>query len=366
MSTSTSTARSPGNIYQDAFDAVGSTPLLKLKGPSEKSGCTIYGKCEFAECGAGMSVKARAAKWMLLDAEERGLLKPGGTIVEATAGNTGIALAALACARGYKSVIVIPSSQSQEKKDALRHAGAQLVEVPPCPSASPNHYVKIGARLAEELGAHFTGQFDSASNRQAHVESTGPELYEQLDGNIDGFSCAIGTGGTLSGTAQYLREKTDGKVKIGLTDPGGAKLVKWYNEGVFEAEGGSISEGIGQVRVTGAIGDEFKPDYAFQVDDAEAMEICFDLMKNEGISVGMSSGINVAGAMKLAQEIGPGKTIVTILCDSADRYKGKMFDVKFLREKGLPVPDWLVDPELSVEVASAVKRATVEVEPKAN
>jgi cysteine synthase len=274
-------------------------------------------------------------------------------------GNTGIALAALACAKGYKSVIVIPSSQSQEKKDALRHAGAQLVEVPPVPSASPNHYVKIGERLAKELGAFFAGQFDSAVNRQAHVESTGPEIYEQLAGNIDGFSCAIGTGGTLSGTAQYLREKTDGRVKIALTDPGGAKLVKWYNEGVLEAQGGSISEGIGQIRVTGAIGEDFKPDYAFQVPDAEAMQICFDLMKHEGISVGMSSGINVAGAMKLAEALGPGKTLVTILCDSADRYKGKMFDVTFLRQQGLPVPDWLVDPGLSEEVDAAVKRAIV-------
>ena len=261
-------------------------------------------------------------------------------------------------------MIVIPSSQSQEKKDALRFAGAQLVEVPPVPSASPNHYVKIGARLAEELGAFFTGQFDSVVNRQAHIESTGPEIYEQLDGEVDGFSCAIGTGGTLSGTAAYLKEKTDGKVKIALTDPGGAKLVSFYNSGVFEASGGSISEGIGQVRVTGAIGEDFKPDFAFQVDDSEAMEICFNLMKHEGISVGMSSGINVAGAMKLANAIGPGKTIVTILCDSADRYKAKMFDVEFLKEKGLPVPDWLVTPGLNEDVASAVARATVDTEKK--
>jgi cysteine synthase A len=277
-------------------------------------------------------------------------------------------LAALACAKGYKTVIVIPSSQSQEKKDALRFAGAQVVEVPPAPSASSNHYVKIGARLADELGAgaFFTGQFDSAVNRQAHMESTGPELYEQTGGQIDGFSCAVGTGGTLAGTAAYLREKTNGKVKIALTDPGGAKLVQWYNEGVLQAEGGSISEGIGQVRVTGAIGEDFKPDYAFQVEDKDAMKICFDLMQKEGISVGMSSGINVAGAMKLANEIGPGKTIVTILCDSADRYKAKMFDVDFLREKGLPVPDWLVGPALSEEVVSAVKRATAEQEPKSS
>lgn len=288
-------------------------------------------------------------------------IPPPSYIDKKPIGNTGIALAALACAKGYKSVIVIPSSQSQEKKDALRHAGAQLVEVPPVPSAHPNHYVKIGERLAQELGAgaFFAGQFDSTVNRQAHIESTGPEIYEQLDGKIDGFSCAIGTGGTLSGTAQYLRDKTNGNVKIALTDPGGAKLVKWYNEGVLEAEGGSISEGIGQVRVTGAIGTDFQPDYAFQVDDAEAMQICFDLMKYEGISVGMSSGINIAGAMKLATTLGPGKTLVTILCDSADRYKGKMFDVSFLRAKGLPVPDWLVDPDLSEEVDAAVKRAIV-------
>lgn len=258
-----------GNVYTSARDAIGNTPLIRLRSASEATGCEIYGKAEYANCVGGASVKARAAKWLIEDAENRGVLKPGGTIVEATAGNTGIALAELAAASGYKSVIVIPSSQSQEKKDALRFAGAQLVEVPPCPAASPNFYVKYGERLAKELGAVFMGQFDNAANRQAHIESTGPEIFAQLGSKVDGFSCAVGTGGTLAGTAEYLRKATDGKVKIALTDPCGAKLVRYFNEGNLESAGNSITEGIGQGRITGALGEGFKPDFAFEIDDEE-------------------------------------------------------------------------------------------------
>jgi cysteine synthase len=335
--------RHPGNVYRDAFDAIGCTPLVRLREASARTGCDVYGKCEYASAAGGASVKARAAKWLIQDAEDRGLLKPGGTIVEATAGNTGIALAELAAAKGYKTVIVIPSSQSIEKKDALRFAGAQLVEVPPKPSAHPNHYVKVGERLANQLGAVFTGQFDNPANRHAHVATTGPEIFKQLDGKVHGFSCAIGTGGTLAGVAEYLRRATDGAVKIALTDPQGAKLVSWFNNGVFEASGGSISEGIGQVRVTGAMGEAFKPDYAFEISDDEALRVTFDLMRNEGLSLGMSSGINVAGAIRMAEELGPGHTVVTILCDVGSRYKDKLFNVEFLRSKGLPVPEWLAD-----------------------
>jgi cysteine synthase len=364
-------ARHPGNVYEDAFDAVGNTPLVRLREASARTGCEVYGKCEYASAAGGASVKARAAKWLIQDAEDRGLLKPGGTIVEATAGNTGIALAELAAVKGYKTVIVIPSSQSTEKKDALRFAGAQLVQVPPKPSAHPNHYVKVGERLARNLGAVFAGQFDNPANRHAHVATTGPEIFQQLGGRVDGFSCAIGTGGTLAGVAEYLRSATAGKVKIALTDPQGAKLVSWYNDGVFEAQGNSISEGIGQVRVTGAIGDAFKPDYSFEISDEEALRVTFDLMQNEGLSLGLSSGINVAGAIHLAERLGPGHTVVTILCDVGSRYKDKLFNVEFLRSKGLPIPEWLAEDGpcgptgLSAEVSAAMETA-LEAEPAPN
>lgn len=356
-------AHHPGNVYRGARDAIGNTPLIYLRQASEATGCHVWGKCEYANAAGGASVKARAAKWLLEEAEARGLQK-GGTVVESTAGNTGIALAALASASGYKTVIVIPSSQSQEKKDALRLAGAQLVEVPPRPAASPNFYVKLGQRLAEELGesAFFTGQFDNAAgNRRAHVESTAPEIFAQLQGDVAGFSCSAGTGGTIAGVAEGLRDRTGGKVRIALTDPCGAKLVRFYNEGELRASGDSITEGIGQGRITGNL-EGFTPDYAFEISDEEALRVAFDLCRNEGLSLGLSSGINVAGAMRFAKELPKGSNIVTILCDDAARYKKKM-SVPFLQSKALPFPDWLPKEEgdlaVSKAVMDAVERATV-------
>lgn len=297
---------------------------------------------------------------MIKDAEERGLLTPGkpGTIVESTAGNTGISLAEIGRSRGYRCVIVIPETQSQEKKDALVYAGAELVQVAPRPLAHPNNYINVGRRLAEKLDrAVFMDQFDNRSNRMAHVMTTGPEIWKQLDGKVDGFSCAVGTGGTLSGTAEYLRMK-NGSVKIGLTDPCGAKLVRFFECGQLEAHGNSITEGIGQGRVTGNL-QGFRPDYAFEIPDDEALEAVYGLMKEEGLCLGTSSGINVAGAIRMAQEMGPGHNIVTVLCDLGTRYTGKMFNLEFLDKKGLPKPEW-IGAELSDDVKEGVEQSTVE------
>ncbi|MEM6660838.1 MAG: cysteine synthase A [Pseudomonadota bacterium] len=331
-------------IYTDLPDAVGNTPLIRLKGPSEATGCEILGKAEFLN--PGQSVKDRAAKWIIMDAVAKGDLRPGGTIVEGTAGNTGIGLSLVGAAMGFKSVIVIPETQSQEKKDMLRLAGAQLVEVPAVPYKNPNNYVKYSGRLAAKLnetepnGAIWANQFDNVANRQAHVESTGPEIWEQTQGGVDGFICAVGSGGTLAGTAIGLRERSK-DVQIGLADPLGAALWHYYTHGELKAEGSSISEGIGQGRITANL-EGLEVDHAFQIPDIEGIPVVFDLLQKEGLCMGLSTGINVAGAMRLARELGPGKTIVTILCDYGSRYQSKLFNPTFLREKELPIPDWLV------------------------
>ena len=320
---------------------VGNTPLIKLQNASKETGCTILGKAEFRN--PGQSVKDRAALFIIKDAIAKGMLRPGGVIVEGTAGNTGIGLAVVGASMGFKTVIVIPDTQSQEKKDALRLLGARLVEVPAVPYKNPNNYVRYSGRLAAEIaktspnGAIWANQFDNIANRQAHIETTGPEIWEQTEGKVDGFICAVGSGGTLSGVAAALQPKG---VKIGLADPMGAALYSYYTEGVFKSEGGSISEGIGQGRVTANL-EGFQPDFAYQISDHDALPIVFDLMQHEGLCLGGSSGINVAGAMRMARELGPGHTIVTILCDSGARYQSKLFNRTFLREKGLPVPDWL-------------------------
>ncbi|MGY6410666.1 MAG: cysteine synthase A [Alkalilacustris sp.] len=325
-------------------EAVGNTPLIRLRGPSEATGCEIWGKAEFLN--PGQSVKDRAALWIIRDAIARGALKPGGTIVEGTAGNTGIGLALVGASMGFRTVIVIPETQSQEKKDMLRLAGAELVEVPAVPYRDPNNYVRYSGRLAEALartepnGAIWANQFDNVANRQAHIDGTGPEIWEQTGGKVDGFICAVGTGGTLAGVAAALQPKG---VKIGLADPEGAALYSFYTTGELKAEGGSISEGIGQGRITGNL-EGFTPDMAFRIPDAEALPIVFDLLAHEGLCLGGSSGINVAGAMRMAREMGPGHRIVTILCDYGTRYASKLYNPDFLRDKGLPVPDWLAGP----------------------
>jgi len=330
-------------IYKDLPDAVGNTPLIRLKKASEITGCEILGKAEFLN--PGQSVKDRAAKWIIMDAVREGRLRPGGTIVEGTAGNTGIGLSLVGAAMGFKSVIVIPETQSQEKKDMLRLAGASLVEVPAVPYKNPNNYVKYSGRLAERIndelpeGAIWANQFDNVANRRAHVESTGPEIFEQTDGAVDGFICAVGSGGTLAGTAVALRERKPA-VRIGLADPMGAALYEFYANGALKAQGSSISEGIGQGRITANL-EGFTPDHPFQIPDEEAVPIVFDLLRDEGLCMGLSTGINVAGAIRLAREMGPGRTIVTILCDYGSRYQSKLFNPTFLREKGLPTPDWL-------------------------
>ncbi|WP_420547456.1 cysteine synthase A [Curvivirga sp.] len=327
----------------DFLDAVGNTPLIKLKGPSDATGCTILGKAEFLNPGG--SVKDRAAKAIIQDAEKKGLLKPGGVIVEGTAGNTGIGLALVGNALGYRTVIVIPETQSQEKKDMLRLAGADLREVPAVPYKDPNNYVKYSGRLAEEIaaseenGAIWANQFDNVANRQGHFETTGPEIWSQTDGKVDGFICAVGTGGTLAGTADALRERNK-DIQIGIADPGGAALYEYYKNGELKAEGTSITEGIGQGRITANL-DGLEVDHPFRVTDAEALPIVFDLLKKEGLCLGGSSAVNVAGAMKLAKELGPGKTIVTILCDYGTRYQSKLYNPEFLKEQGLPYPEWL-------------------------
>ncbi|KAA8494259.1 Cysteine synthase 1 [Porphyridium purpureum] len=343
------------NVYDSFADAVGNTPLIKLTKASAETGCTIYGKMEFLNPGG--SVKDRAALYLIEDAERRGLLKPGGIIVEGTAGNTGIGLALIARCKGYRTIIVIPNTQSEEKKQMLRIAGAELVEVPAVPYRNPNNYARLAGRLAEQMGAFWANQFDNPVNRLAHIETTGPEIWQQTGGKLDAFSCAIGTGGTLSGCASYLRsQKPD--ITIGLTDPAGAALVHYYNHGELKGEGSSISEGIGQGRVTKAIGEDFKPDVALTISDSEGMEWALQLLEEEGLCVGISSGINVAGAVHLARQLGPGHTLVTILCDLGTRYSAKLFNPVFLSSKKLPSPTWLESTEVSPEVTEALERAT--------
>lgn len=341
------------NFKPDLPAAIGQTPLIKLRRASELTGCTILGKAEFMN--PGQSVKDRAALFIIQDAVKRGALRPGGVIVEGTAGNTGIGLALVGNAMGFRTVIVIPETQSQEKKDMLRLAGAELIEVPAVPYANPNNYVKVSGRLAERFaltepnGAIWANQFDNVANRQGHVETTGPEIWEQTDGRVDGFICAVGTGGTLAGIGIALKERNP-KVTIGLADPMGAALYSYFTTGELKATGSSITEGIGQGRITKNL--EGAPiDVAFQIPDEEALPVIFDLLEHEGLCLGGSSGINVAGAIRLAKQLGPGHTIVTVLCDYGTRYQSKLFNPEFLRGKNLPVPRWLerrssIDPGL--------------------
>lgn len=331
-------------ITNSVLDLIGNTPLLRLNRLSEETGCEILGKCEFLN--PGQSVKDRPALGMVREAEASGRLKPGGTIVEGTAGNTGIGLAMVGAALGYKVVIVMPRTQSKEKKDAVRNLGAKLVEVDAVPYSNPNHYARYSGRLAEELnetepdGAIWANQFDNQANRKAHYETMGPEIWEQTGGKVDGFICAVGSGGTLAGTAMSLREKSEGRIKIGIADPGGAALFEYYKNGELKAEGTSMTEGIGQGRITGNL-EDLTVDYAYRVHDSEALDILFDLIEHEGLSLGGSAGVNLAGAVKLAKDMGPGHTIVTILCDYGNRYQDKLFNPEFLRSKDLPVPAWL-------------------------
>jgi len=330
-------------IANSVIELIGNTPLIRLKRASEETGCEILGKAEFLN--PGQSVKDRAALGIIRDAEARGALRPGGTIVEGTAGNTGIGLALVGNALGYKTVIVFPRTQSQEKKDAIRILGAKLVEVDAVPYANPNHYARYSGRLAEELaetepnGAIWANQFDNTANRRVHAETTGPEIFEQTEGRVDGFICAVGSGGTLAGVAEALRARKPG-VKIGLADPGGAALFNYYAHGELKAEGSSITEGIGQGRITGNL-EGLGVDHAYRCDDSEALDILFKLVTEEGLCLGGSAGINIAGAIRLARELGPGHTIVTILCDYGNRYQSKLFNPEFLRSKDLPVPPWM-------------------------
>ncbi|MDG2529601.1 cysteine synthase A [Caulobacter endophyticus] len=330
-------------VTANVLDAIGNTPLIRLNRASEATGCEILGKAEFMN--PGQSVKDRAALSIIRDAEARGLLRPGGRVVEGTAGNTGIGLAMVASALGYKTTIVIPRTQSQEKKDAIRLLGAELVEVDAVPYSNPDNYVRYSGRLAEELartepnGAIWANQFDNVANRQAHYDTTGPEIWEQTGGKVDGFICAVGSGGTLAGVAQALRERKP-DVKIGLADPGGASLYNWYAAGELKAEGNSISEGIGQGRITANL-EGLAIDHPYRVSDEEMMQQIFDLVQHEGLCLGGSTGINVAGAVRLGRDLGPGHTIVTILCDHGSRYQSKLFNPAFLAEKGLPTPPWL-------------------------
>jgi cysteine synthase A len=325
------------------IEAIGNTPLIKLERVSAATGCTILGKAEFMN--PGQSVKDRAALFIIQDAVKRGELRPGGIIVEGTAGNTGIGIALVGNAMGFRSVIVIPDTQSQEKKDTLRLCGADLVEVPAVAYSNPNNYVKVSGRLAEQLaktepnGAIWANQFDNVANRQSHLETTGPEIWRQTDGKIDGFSCAVGTGGTLAGVAMALKERNRA-VRIALADPMGAALYSYYTTGKLRSEGSSITEGIGQGRITKNL-EEAPIDVAYQIPDEEAVPFIFDLLEHEGLCLGGSSGVNIAGAVRLAKELGPGHTIVTILADYGTRYQSKLFNPEFLREKKLPVPPWL-------------------------
>src|SRR5438093_11021690 len=334
------------------IEAIGNTPLIRLKRASELTGCTILGKAEFMN--PGQSVKDRAALFIIEDAVKRGTLKPGGIIVEGTAGNTGIGLALVANALGYRTVIVIPDTQSQEKKDTLRLCGAELIEVPAVPYANPNNYVKVSGRLAEQLdngdphGAIWANQFDNVANRQGHLETTGPEIFAQTEGKVDGFVCAVGTGGTLAGVGIALKDRKPA-VKIALADPLGAALYSYYTRGELKSEGSSITEGIGQGRITRNL--EGAPiDFAYQIPDDEALPIIFDLLEHEGLCLGGSSGINVAGAIRLAKDLGPGHTIVTILADYGNRYQSKLFNPVFLKEKGLPTPPWLTEKREAIRV----------------
>lgn len=332
-------------IHDGLVPAIGNTPLIKLRRASEETGCTILGKAEFLN--PGQSVKDRAALFIIRDALARGLVKPGGTIVEGTAGNTGIGLTLVGKTLGMKSVIVIPETQSEEKKLALRSAGATLIEVPAAPYSNPNNFVRVSGRLAEELaktepnGAFWANQFDNVANRQAHIETTAPEIWRDTGGRIDGFICAVGSGGTLVGTAMGLREKKP-DVKIGIADPFGAALYSYYTSGELKAEGSSISEGIGQGRITKNL-EGFRPDFACRISDDEALRIVFQLVEEEGLVMGSSTGVNVAGAIRLAKEMGPGHTIVTILCDYGTRYASRLFNPEFLASKNLPVPRWLTE-----------------------
>ena len=333
-------------IAHDLAEAIGNTPLIRLNKASEETGCEILGKAEFMN--PGQSVKDRAALYIIRDAVARGQLKPGGTIVEGTAGNTGIGLALVGASMGFKTVIVIPETQSQEKKDMLRLAGAQLIEVPAAPYKNPNNYVRYSGRLAAELaktepnGAIWANQFDNVANRQAHVETTGPEIWEQTGGKVDGFVCAVGSGGTLAGVGAALQPKG---VKVGLVDPEGAGLFKIYTG--QDNPGDSITEGIGQGRITANL-EGFTPDMSWRVSDAEALPLVFDLLTDEGLCLGGSSAVNVAGAGRMAREMGPGHTIVTVLCDYGTRYQSKLYNPEFLRAKGLPVPHWLVAAPQSI------------------
>jgi cysteine synthase A len=332
------------DIRPDFVDAVGNTPLIKLRKASELTGCTILGKAEFLNPGG--SVKDRAAKYMVLDAERRGVIERGGLIVEGTAGNTGIGLALVGNSRGYRTLILMPNTQSQEKKDALRLCGAELREVPAVPFKDPNNYVHVAARTAKELesteqhGVLYANQWDNHANRDGHTASTGPELWRQTDGQVDGFVCAVGTGGTLAGISAYLKDQNP-KIVTAAADPLGAAIYNWLKTGeVKPSQGSSISEGIGQGRVTGNL-DGARIDDAFQIPDAEMLPVLYDLVQQEGLLLGGSSGINVAGAIRLAQTLGPGHTIVTILCDSGSRYQSKLYNPEFLKTKDLPPPPWL-------------------------
>ena len=333
-------------IHDGVVAAIGNTPLIKLRQASELTGCTILGKAEFMN--PGQSVKDRAALFIIRDAVKNGQLRPGGVIVEGTAGNTGIGLALVADALGYRTVIVIPQTQSQEKKDTLKLYGAELIEVPAVPYANPNQYVHVSERVAAQLaktepnGAIWANQWDNVANRQAHIETTGPEIWTQTDGKVDGFVCAVGTGGTFAGVGMALKERNR-DIKIALSDPMGAAIYRYYTAGELKSQGSSITEGIGQGRITRNL--EGAPhDFAYEIPDSEGIPLLFDLLEHEGLCLGGSSGINLAGAIRLAKELGPGHTIVTILADYGTRYQSKLFNADFLRQKGLPVPPWLQRP----------------------
>jgi cysteine synthase A len=345
--------------HRDVLSAIGNTPLIRLNRVSDETGCEIWGKAEFLN--PGQSVKDRAALFIVRDAVARGELRPGGTIVEGTAGNTGIGLSLVANAMGFKAVIVIPETQSQEKKDALTLYGAELIQVPAKPYKNPNNYVKLSGRLAQKLakelpaGAVWANQFDNVQNRRAHLETTGPEIWDQTQGKIDGFICAVGSGGTLGGVSMALKEKNK-DVQIGIADPEGAALYNYYAHGELKSSGNSITEGIGQGRITANL-DGIEVDRAYQIPDAEALPYLFDLLEHEGLCLGGSSAINIAGAVRMARELGRGKTIVTVLCDYGNRYQSKLFNPVFLKSKGLPIPHWL-------ETADTVDwRAVVEPDP---
>ncbi|PWJ79453.1 cysteine synthase A [Pseudaminobacter salicylatoxidans] len=338
-------------MHPSVIEAIGNTPLIRLRRASEETGCEILGKAEFMN--PGQSVKDRAGLFIIDDAERKGLLRPGGVVVEGTAGNTGIGLTVVAKARGYRTVIVIPDTQSQEKKDALRLLGAELIEVPAVPYKNPNNYVKVSGRLAEQLaktdsnGAIWANQFDNIANRDGHIRTTAQEIWTQTNGKVDGFVSAVGTGGTLAGVAAGLREKSR-NVKVALADPLGAALYSYYTNGELKAEGSSITEGIGQGRITANL-EGFTPDFSYLIPDEEALPIIFDLVQEEGLCLGGSTGINIAGAIRLARELGPGHTIVTVLCDYGTRYQSKLFNPEFLRTKNLPIPEWMDrQPEISV------------------